>query len=399
MSAAEVSRASLGRVARLPVALVVLAVGLAGAQPRHGAPVAGRGAGRRARRRRRLEGRRAPPRRRRGAARRSDAGRRSSPPTGSPSLYAALVVLYLVLPQHWLGTVPPRPGASSSRSATTSSRSAPTRSAGSRRSRREAWRRLGLALARGRRRCSPSGGSSTSYLVPLDAWRGSGVPGWFRDQLGIRYSDCFGGLPENWIFNTNDEQNPLRRLTSTFLSPLATAYASSSWCCCSRPPPARPVVGGGRPRSSAPACSGRTRGLRSSRSCSGFSSSRLLQRRPRLVLVAAAWLLLSFGFVRAFPTIGPGTSYTAERDRLPPRTTQPQRGEERRRPLGIADASTTSHCAEPARRDPDGRPPPAGLRSRQRGRDRLADGRGDQGGRVDVHRDRGRRRESPARSS
>jgi hypothetical protein len=31
-------------------------------------------------------------------------------------------------------------------------------------------------------------------------------------------------LPENWIFNTGDENNPIRRLVSTFLSPLASAY-------------------------------------------------------------------------------------------------------------------------------------------------------------------------------
>ena len=33
------------------------------------------------------------------------------------------------------------------------------------------------------------------------------------------------GLPENWVFNTGDEDNPIRRLVSTFLSPLASAYA------------------------------------------------------------------------------------------------------------------------------------------------------------------------------
>ena len=36
--------------------------------------------------------------------------------------------------------------------------------------------------------------------------------------------DCLG-LPENWVYNTGDEQNPIRRLVSTFLSPLASAYA------------------------------------------------------------------------------------------------------------------------------------------------------------------------------
>ena len=60
------------------------------------------------------------------------------------------------------------------------------------------------------------------YAVPLQWWRDSGVPGWFGEQLGLAYQ-CLSGLPENWILNT-DEESPARRLVSTFLSPLATAY-------------------------------------------------------------------------------------------------------------------------------------------------------------------------------
>ena len=61
------------------------------------------------------------------------------------------------------------------------------------------------------------------YTVSLQTWRDSGVPGWFRDQLGIEYGNDLSGLPENWVYNPGDER-PLRRLVSTFLSPLATAY-------------------------------------------------------------------------------------------------------------------------------------------------------------------------------
>jgi hypothetical protein len=60
------------------------------------------------------------------------------------------------------------------------------------------------------------------YAVSLQTWRDSGVPGWFAEQLGLRY-EGLSGLPENWIYNPGDER-PLRRLVSTFLSPLATAY-------------------------------------------------------------------------------------------------------------------------------------------------------------------------------
>jgi len=60
-------------------------------------------------------------------------------------------------------------------------------------------------------------------FVSLQAWRDSGVPGWYGEQLGLDY-EGLSGLPENWVYNTGDEENPIRRLVSTFLSPLASAY-------------------------------------------------------------------------------------------------------------------------------------------------------------------------------
>jgi len=60
-------------------------------------------------------------------------------------------------------------------------------------------------------------------IVSLQAWRESGVPGWYREQLGLDY-EGLSGLPENWVYNTGDEQNPIRRLVATLLSPLASAY-------------------------------------------------------------------------------------------------------------------------------------------------------------------------------
>ena len=49
------------------------------------------------------------------------------------------------------------------------------------------------------------------------------APGWFRDQLGFDYGKGLSGLPENLVYNPGDE-GPLRRLVSSFLSPLATAF-------------------------------------------------------------------------------------------------------------------------------------------------------------------------------
>ena len=50
-------------------------------------------------------------------------------------------------------------------------------------------------------------------FVGLQAWRDSGVPGWFAEQLGLDY-EGLSGLPENWVYNTGDENNPLGRLVS-----------------------------------------------------------------------------------------------------------------------------------------------------------------------------------------
>jgi O-Antigen ligase len=61
------------------------------------------------------------------------------------------------------------------------------------------------------------------YAVSIAWWRTNGVVDYFRKQLGYDYHGT-GGLPENFIFNTGSEAHFLRRLVSTFLSPLASGY-------------------------------------------------------------------------------------------------------------------------------------------------------------------------------
>jgi hypothetical protein len=58
------------------------------------------------------------------------------------------------------------------------------------------------------------------YALPLSWWRHSA--GWFHDQLGFRY-EGLSGLPENFVYNAGNGV-VFRRLTSTFLSPLASSY-------------------------------------------------------------------------------------------------------------------------------------------------------------------------------
>jgi hypothetical protein len=134
--------------------------------------------------------------------------------------YAAFVLLYALVPQDWLG------GDASARGVLYGVRHDLTPVAcyflgrGLTLSARDrtvvGWLIVGVAAA------VAAWGLVDIYAVSLQTWRDSGVPGWFEEQLGLEY-EGLSGLPENWVYNPGDER-PLRRLVSTFLSPLATAY-------------------------------------------------------------------------------------------------------------------------------------------------------------------------------
>jgi O-Antigen ligase len=83
--------------------------------------------------------------------------------------------------------------------------------------RRLAWTLLAAAAA------VAAWGLIDVYAIPIGWWRENGVVGYFHKQLGYDYHGT-GGLPENFIYNTGSEAHFLRRLVSTFLSPLAAGY-------------------------------------------------------------------------------------------------------------------------------------------------------------------------------
>ena len=63
------------------------------------------------------------------------------------------------------------------------------------------------------------------FLSPISWWRESAVVDYFNKHLGYDYHGT-GGLPENFVFNNGgDAEGFYRRLVSTFLGPLASAYA------------------------------------------------------------------------------------------------------------------------------------------------------------------------------
>ena len=72
------------------------------------------------------------------------------------------------------------------------------------------------------------------YAVPIGWWRTNGVVDYFHKHLGYDYhgtgtrleqpSGATYGLPENFVYNVGGDKPFLRRLVSTFLSPLASGY-------------------------------------------------------------------------------------------------------------------------------------------------------------------------------
>jgi hypothetical protein len=135
--------------------------------------------------------------------------------------YGALVVVYALLPQSMLG------GAADHHAVALAAKHdlVPVgafflgRSLGIGRDelRRLAWTLLGTAAF------VAALGLVDVYAVSIGWWRTNGVVDYFHKQLGYRYNGT-GGLPENFIYNTGSEQHFLRRLVSTFLSPLASGY-------------------------------------------------------------------------------------------------------------------------------------------------------------------------------
>jgi hypothetical protein len=180
------------------------------------------------------------------------------------------------------------------------------------------------------------------YAVPLSWWRGSA--GWFHDQLGLDYVGL-SHLPENFVYNVGNGV-VFRRLTSTFLSPLASSYVfvvalllAVAWLVRRRPslavwtPLAALLLAGllwTHSRSSYFAL------------VAGLVAIALVRRRqaPALLVSAAVVLVAGFVFVKAYSHVAPTTRFTptelAEQRANAHKTGSTAGG-------GFSDASTASH--------------------------------------------------------
>ena len=252
--------------------------------------------------------------------------------------YTILVLLYAVLPQSWLG------GGATTHGVLLAIRHdlLPVAGYAFGRLLGLVWRdtgRLGLLLA-----LTAAGvalvGLLDVFFVPLQWWRDSGVPGWYRDQLSLSYR-CLSYLPENWIYNTGEESNPIRRLVSTFLSPLATAYVLVV---------ALVFLVTRFYRWWAIALSGllfvallytHTRAAVLALAA-GLVVLALVQRRALPAVAAAAVVLVSAGFFAVYSSVGPSTSYTATELACLRKNAQAHPGVSAE-PFSTSDASLSSH--------------------------------------------------------
>jgi O-antigen ligase/polysaccharide polymerase Wzy-like membrane protein len=136
--------------------------------------------------------------------------------------FAALVCVYAVLPQHWLGGTADRSAIGLALKhdlipvgAYLLGRSVILRGEDLV---RLVWTVVGTATA------VAVVGLLDDFFVPISWWRDSAVVDYFHKHLGYDYHGT-GGLPENFVFNNGgDTEGFYRRLVSTFLGPLASAY-------------------------------------------------------------------------------------------------------------------------------------------------------------------------------
>ena len=153
------------------------------------------------------------------------------------------------------------------------------------------------------------------YAVSIGWWRTNGVVDYFHKHLGYDYHGTgeqprVAGLPENFIYNVGGDKPFLRRLVSTFLSPLGSSYLFVV---------ALLVAGAALRRSAAVV-------VLAGASAAGllwtFSRASLLalaaglvvlaavRRRPAGLGIAVLTIAVAFGWAYLFPKIGPTGNWT-----------------------------------------------------------------------------------------
>jgi O-Antigen ligase len=187
------------------------------------------------------------------------------------------------------------------------------------------------------------------FAIPLSWWRGSGAPNWYFHQLGFA-DPGLSNLPENFIYNTGNG-HPIRRLVSTFLSPLPSSYLFAvglllvaAWWVRARPRRGLPAA------AFAGTLALLFAGLLWTHSRSTYLALALgllvfaaVRRQSRAVLIGAAVAVVVVGalFVKAYPHIAPATTFTPKE--LSIQEQEAQGAGPAVSAGGATDASTSSH--------------------------------------------------------
>jgi hypothetical protein len=250
--------------------------------------------------------------------------------------FAAFVLLYAVLPQSWLG------GGASHKGVLYAARhdllpvGAYFLGRGLDLTERERTRVCRLVLATAA--CVAAVGLVDVYAVPLSWWRQSS--GWFRYQLGLDYGPGLSHLPQNYVYNAGNGV-VFRRLTSTFLSPLASAYLlvvalffvplRRRWGI----PVALLLFAG--------VLWSHTRAAMIAL-VAGLLVLALARRRPRLAAIALVAVAVSFAFVKGYDHIAPRAHFTPAELRVQERHAPAMPGASHD-PTSASESSTSEHLA------------------------------------------------------
>jgi hypothetical protein len=259
--------------------------------------------------------------------------------------YGALVVLSAIVPQHWLG------GGATHRGVVLGVRhdllpvAAYFFGRGLDLTVRDA-RKLGVTVIASA--CAVAAfGLIDIYAIPLSWWRSSGAPDWFHKQLGFTNSGL-SNLPQNFVYNTGNGQ-VFRRLVSVFLSPLAASYMfvtalllCAAWWIQLRPKLAVWI----------PTVALLFAGLLWTHSRSSYLALAvglvvfaILRPHARVALAGATVLVVvaGFAFVKAYPHIGPRTSFTPRELHIQEKLANAPGATAAVGSSGLEDASTSSH--------------------------------------------------------
>ena len=143
------------------------------------------------------------------------------------------------------------------------------------------------------------------YAIHLDWWRHNGTVGYFHNQLGYDYGRG-SGLPDNFVYNNGNEHELTRRLISTFLSPLGSAYLC-----------AVALLLAPRTRLAIPLAALVAAGLLWTHTRAailglavGFAILAAVSRRTWPLAAAVATLAVGFAFLAIFTDIGPRARFT-----------------------------------------------------------------------------------------